>query len=108
MGVNHSNNKERCSAANLDDLLWKVLQIKVGGHKLFGRSLKILVNVAKFECAMYFDKEARCVTDTTRLIHLACKAGIFYCCAIELDFWLTERWASQKMIQHNKTPAVRL
>ena len=22
-GVNHSNNKERCSAGNLDDLLWK-------------------------------------------------------------------------------------
>ena len=28
-GVNHSNNKERCSAGNLYDLLSKVLQIKV-------------------------------------------------------------------------------
>ena len=55
---------------------------------------------------MYFDKEAKCVTDTSPLIHLACKAGVF-CCAIDLDFRLTGSWASHKMIQYNKTPALQ-
>ena len=41
-GVNHSNNKERGFAGNLDDLL---LQIKVHRLKLFGCSLKLLANV---------------------------------------------------------------
>ena len=27
-GVNHSNNKERCSAGNLDDLLWKYCKLR--------------------------------------------------------------------------------
>ena len=57
---------------------------------------------------MYFNKEARYVTDTSQLIHpVAYKAGIF-CCVIDLDFRLTERWANQKMIQYNKMPALRL
>ena len=38
----------------------KVLQIKVGGRKLFGRSCE-----TSGECAMYFEKEVRCVTDTS-------------------------------------------
>ena len=51
---------------------------------------------------MYFDKEARCVTDTSWLIHVACKAGVF-CCAIDLDFRLTESWGESKndSIQQN-------
>ena len=36
----------------------KVLQIKVGGRKLFGRSRE-----TSGECAMPFDNKARCVTD---------------------------------------------
>ena len=78
----------------------KVLQIKVGGRMLFGRSLKLLANVANLQCRLRqepidFDKEAKCVTDTSWLIHLACKAGVF-CCAIDLDFRMTERWGESK------------
>ena len=47
------------------------------------------------ECAMYFDKEARCVIDTSWLIHLAYNASVF-CCAIDLDFRLTERLGESK------------
>ena len=51
------------------------------------------------ECAMYFDKEAKCVTDTSSLIpgviHLACKVGVF-CCAIDLDFRLTGSWGESQ------------
>ena len=43
--VNHSNNKERCSAGNLDDSTMKVLQIKVHRLKVFGCSFKLLANV---------------------------------------------------------------
>ena len=44
---------------------------------------------------MYFDKEAKCVTDTSQLIHLACKLGAFGC-AIDLDFRLTESYGESK------------
>jgi len=37
---------------------------------------------------------------------LACKAGEF-CCAIDMDFQLTEIWASQKMIPRERvTPCM--
>ena len=44
-GVNHSNNKKRCSAGNLDDLLWKCRKSRYADFKLFGHSLKLLANV---------------------------------------------------------------
>ena len=61
------------------------------------------------ECAMYFDKEGVYkVSKRYQLAnHLACKAGVF-CCAIDLDFRLTESWGESKMIQYNKMPALRL
>ena len=46
---------------------------------------------------MYFDKEAKCVTDTAVANS-----------AIDLDFRLTKSWGESKNVQYNKTPALRL
>ena len=59
----------------------KVLQIKVGGRKLFGRSLKLRANV---QCSTVRQGSEVC-----------CKAGVF-CYAIDLDFRLTESWGESK------------
>ena len=90
MGVNHSNNKERCFAGHLS---LKVLQIKVGGSI---KAVRTFIETSS-ECAMYFDKEAKCVTDTAVANS-----------AIDLDFRLTESWGESKNVQYNKTPALRL
>ena len=46
VGVNHSNNKEKCSAGNLDVTFYESIANQlVGGRKLFGHSLKLLANV---------------------------------------------------------------
>ena len=71
----------------------KVLQITVGGHKLFGRSLKLLANV---QCTLTRKEGVYKVCNRYQLAnHLACKAGVF-CCAIDLDFRLTKSWGESK------------
>ena len=58
-GVNHSNNKERCSAGNLDDLQYESI-----ANQGTQTSVVWMFIDTSGKCAMYFDLEVRCVTDT--------------------------------------------